>query len=89
MPEDGAHAIFLIEEIRAEAGHIGYFVAEIDVAGFLEKLDFILWSDLIKHGLEVVVLQRWEVNPLQLAPDAQNGRVAGRKVQVRGALLEH
>ena len=89
MPEDRSDTVFLIEEIGPKPGDIGNFVAEINVAGFLEDLDLVLGGDFIEHGFERIVLQRREIDPLQFAADAQDRRIARGEVQIRGALLEH
>ena len=89
LAEDGGDAVFLVEEIGAEAGDVRDLVAEIDVAGFLEDLDLVLGRDLVEHLLEVVVFERRMVHAMQLAVDAEHGVVARGKVQVRSLLLEH
>ena len=51
--------------------------------------DFVFGGDFVEHGFEGVVFQWRKIDPLQLPSNAQDGRVAGREVQVRGALFEH
>src|ERR1051325_3897225 len=62
LPEDSADAVFLIEEIGAEARDVGNFVTEIHVAGFLEMLDLVLGGDFVEHLFELVVVQRLMVH---------------------------
>ena len=51
--------------------------------------DLILGRDLVEHLLELIVIERRMVHPMQLAIDAEHRVVIGRKVKVRGLLLEH
>src|SRR5438477_530479 len=89
LPEYGADAVLLVEEIGAKAGDVRNFVSKIDVASFFEKFDLIFGSDLVEHGFERVVLQGRKIDTLQFAPDAQDGRVARGQMQIGGILLEH
>ena len=82
-------AVFLIQKIRAIPGEAGIFVTEIDVAGFLKDLDFLLGRNLVNQRLQVVVLQRRGINAHQFAVDAQHGLVARGEVKVGGILLLH
>ena len=88
-PEDRGDAALLVEKIRAIAGAAGIFVAEIDVAGFLEDFDLLLGGDLVNQRLEIVVFQRGHIHAHEFAIDAKHWRVSGGKVQIGGALLLH
>ena len=70
LAEHGGAAVFLVEEVGAEAGHAGDFVAEVHVASLLELLHFDFRRDLVKHRLERVALQRRVVHAAHLAADA-------------------
>ena len=89
LAEDGGDAVFLGEEIGAKTRDAGDFIAEVNVAGFLEGFDLVLRGDFVEHDLEHVVLQRGGVHARQFAVDAEDGRVAGGEVQVGGFLAEH
>ena len=89
LAEHGGDAVFLVEEVDAEARNVRNFVAEVHVAGFLELFDFVIRRDFVEHGLERIAFQRGIIHALKLAVDPQNGRVAGRHVQVGRLLLEH
>ncbi len=84
-----AMPFFWLKKLARKRETLGNFVAEIDVAGFFEMFDLVLRRDLVEHRLERVVFQRRKFHALQFAVDAQNGRVAGGQMQVRGFLLEH
>ena len=50
LAEHSGDAVFLIEEICAEAGDVGDFIAEIDIAGFFEDFDLVLGRDFVQHA---------------------------------------
>ena len=89
LAEDRGNAVLLVEEVGAETGHAGNFVAEVDVAGFFEDLDLVLRRDLVEHRLERVVLQRRVTDSLHFAANAHDGLRARSQVQVRGPDLHH
>ncbi len=89
LAEHGGDAVFLVEEIRPEAGNVGNLVAKINVARFLEDFDFVFGRDFVEHLLERVIVEWRMVHPLQLPVDSQHGVVVRGKVQIRGLLLEH
>ena len=76
LAEDGRNTVFLVEKVRAKAGNVRNFVAEIDVARFFEGLDLLLRRDFVEHRLQGVVFQRWKIDALKLAVNAEHGRVA-------------
>ena len=89
LPEHGGDTVLLVEKIGAEAGHAGDLVAEVHVARLFKHFYLIFRCDLIEHRLQGVILQGRIVNALEFAVDAQDRRVAGGKMQVRGFFLEH
>src|SRR5215211_2056797 len=89
LPKHRPNPVFLVKKVRAESRDVRNLIPEIDVARFLKKFDLVLRGNFVEHRLERVVLQGREIDALQLATDAQNGRIAGRKVQIRGVLLKH
>ena len=89
LAEDGGDAVFLIEEIGAEAGDVRYLIPEIDIARLLKNFDLVLGGDFIEHLLELVVLQGRVLHPVQFAINPQHRIVIRAEVQVRGLLLEH
>jgi len=89
LAKDRGDAVFLIEKIGAKAGNAWNLVAEIDIARFFVNLDLIFRRDFVKHRLESVALERRVLDAEQFAVDAENGRVAGGKMEVRGFLLHH
>ena len=68
LPEHGADAVFLVEKIHAEARDVRDFVAEVHVAGFLERFDFVIRRDFVEHRLE-----------RRRFPAADNPRAASRR----------
>src|SRR6266853_164887 len=82
LPEHGSNTVLLIEEIGAIPSYAGNFITESDVAGFFENLDFVFRGDLVEHRLEIIIFQGWELDPLHLTTNAQNGLRTRCKVQV-------
>src|SRR6185369_13606855 len=89
LSEDSGDPIFLIKEVRAKSRYVWDLVPEIDITGLFKDLDLVFRRDLIKHFLELIVLQRWMVHPMKFAVDAQHWVVARGKVEIGSLLLEH
>ena len=89
LAKDRGAAVLLVEEIRAEPGHVRDFVTKVHVPGFFIQFDFVVGRDFVEHRPEGVVVQWRIIDPVQFAVDAEHGRIARGEVQVRGFLLEH
>src|SRR5262245_50803823 len=83
------NAILLLKKIGPITSHSGHFVTEIDVGSFLENFYLTLRGNLVDHRFEIVVLQRWIIDPNQVAVNAEHWRVVRREVKIRGLLLGH
>jgi hypothetical protein len=89
LAEHGADANALIEKVDTKTRDIRDFITEVHVTGFLEMFDFVIRRDFVKHGLEGIIFERGIIHALQLAVDAQHGRIAGGHVQVGRLLFKH
>src|SRR5207253_6952581 len=74
---------------RAVASDTGHFVSEVNVGSFFEDFDFCFGRNLVNHRLELVVLERREIHPHQIAIDAKHWRIVCGKMQVGSLLLGH
>ena len=87
--ERGRDAVLLLEEIDAVAHHVRNFIAKIDIEPFFEFLDLSFRRNFINHRFQLVVLQRWKVDPDQIAVDPQHRRVVGREMKIGSFLFRH
>jgi len=89
LAEDRPNPILLPEVIGTIAGQSGYFIAKIEISGFLEDLDLLLWGDFIEHGPQFVVIQHLVFHPFEVSPNAQDRLLPRNQVDIRGFLLVH
>ena len=79
----------MIEEVGAESGDAGNFVAEIDVAGLLKDLHLKFRSDFVEHLLQFVALEDGVIDAFQFAANTNNGLRIRCKMEVRRTDLDH
>ena len=86
-PEDGAGAAVLVERVDAEAREVRDLEGEVDLQRFLVHLALAVVHDVVDHPVHVLVLERRHVDAAHVAVDADHGRQACGKVQVRSLVL--
>ncbi len=89
LPEDGADAVLLLEEIGPVSCKSGDLVSKVDVPRLFELLDLVFRRYLIEHRLQFVVVEDIVLHPLHFPADSQHGLLAGDEVEVRCPLLVH
>ena len=72
LPENGPHAIFLLEEVGAIAGKTWDLIGKVNIPGFLKFFDLVLRGNLIEHGFQGIIFKRRILYPLQFAANSQN-----------------
>ncbi len=85
--EYGSGAAILVERIDPEPGHAGYLERKIGLEELLVIPALLVIHDFIDEIMHLPVIHRRQVDAPHIAIDPDHRRQAGRKVQVRSALL--
>ena len=80
--KDSTHTVSLHEEIGTVTRQTGDFVSKIDIAGFLKCLNFVLGSDFIEHGPEVIVIEDFIFDSFNVASNPKRRGLTGRQMKV-------
>jgi hypothetical protein len=81
-------AAMLVERVDAEAGEVRHREAEVALEVLFVHLPLRIAHDVVHHGVHVLVLHRRQVDPSNVAMNADHGRQARGKVQVGGLVLD-
>jgi hypothetical protein len=85
--EHRAGAAVLVEGVDPEAGHAGQLEGEVGLEELLVVLALLVVHDVVDEGMDVLVLHRRQVDPLDVAVDADHRWQAGREMQVGSTVL--
>ena len=88
VAEHRGGAAVLIECVDAEARELRDLEREVGLQELFVVLALLVVHDVVNHTVHFLVLQRWHVDSLDVAVDADDRRHTRRQVQVRGVVLD-
>ena len=82
-PQHRRRAAVLVERIDAEARKTRQVEREVRLQVLVVLLALRVVHDVVDHAVDIFVLERWQVDPANIAVHTDHRRQTGRQVQVR------
>ena len=86
--EHRSAAAVLVERVDTETRELRNFEREVGLEEFFEVLPLLVVHDVVHHTVHFFVLQRWHVDSLDVAVNANDRWYTRRQVQIGSAVLD-
>ena len=81
-PQHRADAPILVERVDPKARHTGHLEREVEFQQFLEIRPLLVVHDVVNQLMNLLVVQRWQINPPHITIKPDHRWQASGKVQV-------